>query len=338
MNTIISVVIPVYNTEKYIKTTVKSILKQSFQDYEIILVDDGSTDSSPEICESLAIDHDNIRVFHTENRGAAAARNYGVDVAEGSYIAFVDSDDTVDPDYLYILYNNLIDNDADISVCGFEKINDGGKATKDKTHSKVRCMTGEKAMEKLLYQRDIMSVPWGFIADRMLWEEVRFPEGRRVEDYATIYKLFGLARRVVFSKDKLYRYYIRSTSTVFSSDSLLKNTDYYQNGREMIAYVSEKYPECLSAAYSRHFSACFQILSETKRSTYSKELIDKIYGDIKILRKDVKRDKESRRANRIAASASYISIRAIHAALICKYALTTKKVKKETITAKEAKK
>lgn len=326
-NILISVIIPVYNTEQYLKLSINSVLAQNFLSYEVILVDDGSTDSSPAICDQFAEEYDKVRVFHTENKGAAAARNYGIEVAKGKYIAFVDSDDTISSKYLSLLYNNIVNSNADISVCGFETVESEGKSSKEQIVPGIIGLTGIDGMKKLLYQRGIMSVPWGFIATKDLWEEIRFPEGRRVEDYATIYRLFGMAKTIVFNESKLYRYYIRKSSTIFSSNAILKNTDYYNNGREMIAYISEKYPECLSAAYSRHFSACFQILSETKRKEYSKNLLDMVYGDIRVLRRDIIRDPEARKVNRMAARLSYISIRAMHAGLRLKYIFQIKKMK-----------
>lgn len=114
----ISVVVPVYDTEKYLDECVKSILAQSYTNWELILVDDGSTDSSPELCESWQNKDARIRVIHKENGGVSSARNAGIDAAQGKYLAFVDADDWVEPEYLQVLYNGI--QLADVSLCGVD--------------------------------------------------------------------------------------------------------------------------------------------------------------------------------------------------------------------------
>ena len=113
----ISIIVPVHNLEKYIETTVESLLNQTFSDIEIILVDDGSTDSSPMICDKLAEQHGCITAIHQENLGVSVARNTGVAAAKGKYIGFCDGDDTVEPDMYEFLYNLAVKDNADISLC-----------------------------------------------------------------------------------------------------------------------------------------------------------------------------------------------------------------------------
>lgn len=324
----ISIVIPVYNTGKYLDLCMESVLAQTFTNYEVILVDDGSTDGSAEICDKWASDNEKISVLHLENSGAAVARNIGAQNARGRYIAFVDSDDTVSREYLSVLYDNLDKNNADISVAGYQKVLEGEQISEADDENITECLTGAEAMEKLLYQRGVMSVPWGFIVSKELCLEVPFPGGRRVEDYATIYKLFSKAKRIVFSNRVLYRYFIRPTSTVFASSAILKNTDYYMHGLDMIAYVSKEFPKYVAAAYSRHFSACFQILSETKKNEESKELLSKVYGDIRKYRSVVAKDKKTRKANKIAAYGAMFSISLMHKMLLIQHGRQVKKISK----------
>ena len=121
----ISVVVPVYNVEKYINDCIDSIINQTYRELEIILVDDGSNDSSGAICDEYAMKDDRIRVIHKKNGGLAEARNKGIDSANGSYLAFIDSDDHINVHMMDILLNNLIKTDSDISVCRFHKYNEG---------------------------------------------------------------------------------------------------------------------------------------------------------------------------------------------------------------------
>ena len=125
----ISVIIPVYKVEQFLGDCIKSILSQTFSNYEIILVDDGSPDNSGKLCDEFAAGDSRIKVVHKENGGVSSARNKGIEIAEGEWICFVDSDDWVEPDYLEVMFKTAIENNADVSVCGFV----GGKKTALKT-------------------------------------------------------------------------------------------------------------------------------------------------------------------------------------------------------------
>ena len=120
----ISVIVPVYNVEKYLRKCIESILNQTFREFELILVDDGSTDSSGKICDEYALKDSRIKVIHKENGGASSARNAGLDVAKGEYIGFVDSDDWIEMDMYGELYRLIKENNTDISVCGINNIKD----------------------------------------------------------------------------------------------------------------------------------------------------------------------------------------------------------------------
>ena len=115
-NSLISIIIPVYNVEKHLKKCVDSVLVQSYNNIEVILIDDGSTDKSGNICDKLALSDSRIVVKHKKNGGLSSARNMGIDEAKGEYITFIDSDDVISEDYIEYLYKNLIDNDSDISI------------------------------------------------------------------------------------------------------------------------------------------------------------------------------------------------------------------------------
>ena len=383
MNYSISVIIPVYNAKDYIEDCVNSILKQDKKDFEMILVDDGSTDGSGEICDSIAKDAGAVcKVFHTENQGAAAARNYGIQKAEGEYIAFVDSDDVVTEDYLSYLYGIAKKQDADIAVCGFKKVYpeqnkkaDDGKKFKENTvqsaddlelsadggngkessntvcveereNQKVKTDIGETdvsqenpdyisgvkeypgtdALENLLYQKNFMSVPWGMISKKKLWETVSFPEGTKAEDMGTIYRLFAESRMTVYGEKICYFYMQRAGNTMFST-SEERNRDYFQHSREMVKFIKENNPALMPAARSRHFSACFQILSETSEKGSDVKLLGKIYADVKRIRKYVLKDKNARTINRGAALLSYISVGFLHFVLRGYYRMQRGKLK-----------
>ncbi len=317
---LISVIIPVHNAEDTLDVCIQSIEMQEFKEYEIILVDDGSTDQSGIICDTRAEENETIRVFHTENRGAAAARNFGVRQAEGEVVAFVDSDDTVSEIYLSYLWELMQEYDSDIAVCSYDKVYEGNKVIEvDVGEDEVRfCISGEDAVESLLYQKYFLSVPWGMISKKGLWDKVRFPEDTKAEDMGTIYRLFAAADKVAYGSESEYQYYQRKSNTMFSTCDE-RNRDYYKHCREMISYVKANVPSCRKAAVSRFFSACFQILSETPRDEEHQEMIRQIYRDIRKMQNTVLLDSKAKLRNRMAAALSLISIRMMHSILRAYY-------------------
>ncbi len=317
---LISVIIPVHNAEDTLDVCIQSIEMQEFKEYEIILVDDGSTDQSGIICDTRAEENETIRVFHTENRGAAAARNFGVRQAEGEVVAFVDSDDTVSEIYLSYLWELMKEYDSDIAVCSYDKVYEGNKVIEvDVGEDEVRfCISGEDAVESLLYQKYFLSVPWGMISKKGLWDKVRFPEDTKAEDMGTIYRLFAAADKVAYGSESEYQYYQRKSNTMFSTCDE-RNRDYYKHCREMISYVKANVPSCRKAAVSRFFSACFQILSETPRDEEHQEMIRQIYRDIRKMQNTVLLDSKAKLRNRMAAALSLISIRMMHSILRAYY-------------------
>lgn len=343
----ISVIIPVYNAENYLDNCIASVREQTFDNWEIILVDDGSTDKSSVICDTWALEDERIRVIHTENQGAAAARNTGIKYATGLYVCFIDADDIVDSNYLEYHIELLKEYKADISVCGYRKIyvsNDKLKASDDnscqcgdisegscncenacKVGKEERiCFTGEEAMEDLLYQRHFMSVPWGSVSKRGIWDIVSFPEATKAEDMGTIYRMYGAARRVAYGSSKLYDYYQRSGNTIYSTSSV-RNIDYFKHSRRMVNYVSKNNPGIKGSAYSRHFSTCFQILSETGYGK-NKKLCRAVYADIRKLQAQVLKDNKASLRNRGAALLSLVAIMPIHVALRCAYIAKKRKM------------
>lgn len=318
--TLISVIIPVHNAEDTLDVCIQSVEMQEFKDYEIILVDDGSTDQSGIICDTRAEENERIRVFHTKNKGAAAARNYGVRQAKGEAVAFIDSDDTVSEIYLSYLWELMQEYGSEIAVCSYDKVYEGNKVIEiDVGEDEVRfCISGEDAVECLLYQKYFLSVPWGMISKKELWDKVQFPEDTKAEDMGTIYKLFAAAEKVAYGSESEYQYYQRKNNTMFSTCDE-RNRDYYKHCREMIVYVKEHLPSCRKAAVSRFFSACFQILSETPMDEEHDEMIGKIYRDIRKMQNTVLLDSGAKLRNRMAAALSLISIRMMHMSLRAYY-------------------
>lgn len=215
MNDLISVIVPVYNVERYLENCVSCILKQTYTKLEIILVDDGSPDRCGIVCDSFAEKDSRIRVIHKENGGLSDARNVGLDVATGEYILFVDSDDYIPKDSIEYLYNSLKANKADIAV---GKLKMTSKLDEDDNSSETYCVVYSKneAMNQLFYANKYSVAAPGKLYLASLFEDVRFPKGKLHEDVFTTYKVFLKSNRVFYGDKLVYYYYHRPGSITVS--------------------------------------------------------------------------------------------------------------------------
>ncbi|WP_242237216.1 SP_1767 family glycosyltransferase [Streptococcus acidominimus] len=213
----ISIIVPVYNVERYLKRCLDSLLRQTYTDFELLLINDGSTDSSAEICEEYAKKDKRIRVIHQENAGPSAARNRGIELAQGRYITFVDSDDFVEDYYLDNLHTALVKNHADISICNFNSFNEDRQSflfsiTKEmyfeQTYTVEEWLNQENTAKNNLYLTFTFSPLKLF--KRELFDGISFPVGRLREDDATIYKVYLKARKIAFINQGSYYYSQRS--------------------------------------------------------------------------------------------------------------------------------
>lgn len=197
----ISVIVPVYNMEKYLEKCVRSILDQDYKDIELILVDDGSKDSSPAMCDEFAKQDERIKVIHKENGGQGSARNMGLDIAKGDYISFIDSDDWVEPD----MYTNLIsiaqENNADLAICEVALNEEDGSVLKKKRVNGTLVMTKDEAFSHRFDGSEIVTdSPCNKLYKKELFEKLRYPENRLLEDSALMYLVLDRVEKVVSSE------------------------------------------------------------------------------------------------------------------------------------------
>lgn len=222
----ISVVIPVYNVEKYLARCLDSVLAQTFEDYEVVLVNDGATDSSPQICETYAQKHTRIRLYHKANGGLSDARNYGTERAQGEYIAYIDSDDYVSPEYLSCLYELLIRSDADVACCGYIWTPDDRADFSQVDGSEETVMDGVQACRRILCEKGFkMEVAWGKLYKKKLTDKHLFPVGRVQEDVATTFLYFLDSRRVAVTDRCLYGYFINNQGIQLSKPTVKRLDD-----------------------------------------------------------------------------------------------------------------
>lgn len=260
----ISVICPVYNVKLYLKRCINSILLQSYKNFELLLIDDGSTDGSEVICNTFEKKDSRIRVIHQENQGVSAARNIGLDHAKGTYIAFIDADDIVNSKYLEQLYNNLTKNNADISICNyFHFVSEDDIKNWNVRSDSIRIYSGREACRKMyISDNDALSMVtlWGKLIPKNMFDNIRFPIGRIHEDQFVLYKILYKCEKCIEIKEQLYGYRYNPTGIINSTfsnsryDDILAMDyaiDFYKkkNDKELVL-AANRLRESLIAKYS----------------------------------------------------------------------------------------
>lgn len=311
MKELISIIIPVYNAEQYLPRCLNSVTGQTYQNLEIILVNDGSTDNSKTIMESYADKDNRIRIIHKENGGLSTARNAGLDIVHGAYITFIDSDDWVHKEYVESLYHNLVNFHADIVGVGLQKIWDISKQpVKVSKQIKVFEYDSEQAIEQMWYQKNIDNCACGKLYRTSLFQTVRYPVGKLYEDLATTYRLFWKADKIVNISEKLY-FYFQHTDSIMSRSFDKRNMDRIFVSEELLNWACGQSEAVRDAAEVRFFVSNIQVLREIPiEKEYSKE-ISMIQDNIKKYRKKVWKNKEAKTSIRCIACFSVLDIRVL---------------------------
>ena len=237
----ISVIVPAYQVEKYLLSCVKSILKQTYPNVEVIIVDDGSTDQSGYIAEELKRKDSRVKVIHQKNRGLSSARNAALISASGEWITFVDGDDCIHPQMLEILYQIALRKNADIVFCHFSPIKEVTAMDIQKRYTKIptEILSPQRTIRNLFNKKSVYTVTaCNKLYKRELWEGIYFPEGRIHEDVATTYKIFDRADRIIEVKLPLYGYLQRNDS-IMSQKVSMEKLSLFETYDEMLDYFCE---------------------------------------------------------------------------------------------------
>ena len=238
MRDLISIVIPVYRVEKYLNKCIDSVLAQLYDNLEIILVDDGSDDNCPQICDQYACIDCRIKVIHKDNGGLSSARNSGIDIAKGKYICFIDSDDYIDENYVQKLYDALVLNNADISICAFSEMDEKGNQLDGNKRLPNTILDKEDLYRKNLVP-DIswcMGVAWNKLYKIQLFDNVRYPEHKWHEDDFVSHHIYDNINKAVFIEDKLY-YYVQHSGSITSNKRSLKHLDKIEAMQDRIEFA-----------------------------------------------------------------------------------------------------
>lgn len=239
----LTIIVPVYKVEKYLDKCINSVLKQSFQDYELILVDDGSPDKCGEMCDAYAAQDKRIRVIHKENGGLSSARNAGLEIASTELIAFLDSDDEIDKDMYASMLARLDQDNLDVVCCDTFIVRGEKKKFKPRYKTDKTFVDKEAVNEILNGNLDNSAVNKVYKLD--LFGDIRYPEGRVYEDVATTYKLFFKAKRVGYICKPFYYYYKREGSIVASAFNSKSRYDNFLGYQERLAFAKKHNLDCV---------------------------------------------------------------------------------------------
>ena len=264
----ISVIVPVHDTEKYLSRCINSILAQTYSDFELILIDNGSTDSSGKICDGYAEADDRVVVIHQEDRGASGARNSGLDWAfensDCEWVSFVDSDDWVHPQYLELLYNSAVK--YEISVCAYQTTTDSDIAYSN-IHPEPQLVHSED-----LYSNDITNfiVAWGKLYKKECFKSIRFPEGKLHEDEFVTYKILFCYETLPIIKDALYYYYQNTESFMHSEWDPARLVKLDALNAQIDLLKEKGYDHAQTMAIRRYAYTLWEFINRSSKSTNRK--------------------------------------------------------------------
>ena len=249
---LISVIVPIYKVERYLAKCIDSILAQTYSNLEIILVDDGSPDMCGEICDDYALKDERINVIHKENGGLSSARNAGIDIAQGEYIGFVDSDDYIEP-YMYEkLYCAIEQNNCRLAVCNINYVFENGKVVPKCDKEKDKLMDFEEAIIEMNTYRIFDMGAWSKLYHKDLFKTIRFPVGKLSEDFFIMPQIFDKAQRISYVSTPCYNYFQRQNSITKNKKI---NHDFIEAAFEQMHFLDEKYPQLKVLSHTSYASA-----------------------------------------------------------------------------------
>lgn len=274
MADLISIIVPVYNVEKYLDQCIESIINQTYKELEIFLIEDGSPDNCGAICDSWAKKDDRIKVFHVDNGGSARARNIGLLHAKGKYVGFVDADDFLMPSMYEILYKLAINSSAEITECGYYKV------TSDVMHNSLNNLEGKtirtfNTAEALLENvRDtvVQQVVWNKLYLKRIIGNTFFTEGKYIDDEFWTYKIIGSAKKIVSTTEKLYCYRQQEASVMHQSFSV-RRMDALEAKLQRLKYLEQRFPSIVSEAKCNLYFTCIYLQQMALKDVNKKEQI-----------------------------------------------------------------
>lgn len=288
---LISVIVPVYNVERYLNRCVDSLINQTYKNLEIILVDDGSTDNSPQICDDYENRYESVKVIHKKNGGLSSARNAGIKQANGDYIGFVDSDDWVEADIYRTCKEMMQKYNCDIVDFKVEFASDEGMSEKINSIESVALVKGSDIIYDYLYRGQTDKAPFSVcrkLYRRKLFDGISFPEGKINEDIVTNYKVLENADSILYINKVGYYYFQKNEKSITSGELKKKDFDLLAASRELCV-MSEKYEDVrtLRLAKIKLARSYFSLLAKSIVGGFSEDISEE---DIKYLLKNLRKN------------------------------------------------
>lgn len=279
---LISVIIPVYKVEKYVEKCIQSVINQTYENLQIILVDDGSPDNCGKICDEYAKKDHRIEVIHKSNGGLSDARNKGLEIAKGEYIGFVDSDDYIEADMYEVLYNLLKQYNADVSICNFYTVSQGKISIKNADNG-INEYNRIEILKEILLDKNIQSYAWNKLYKKELFDEIKYPIGKKYEDIGTTFFLLEKCNKVVVTGKSEY-YYINRQDSIVNNVTESTITDYIELIIQRYDYIEENIKELSS--YNKDYlkrilkTAEKDIKSLNEVGDYTKKKYEELYNKV----------------------------------------------------------
>ena len=307
---LITIVIPVYKVEKYLEKSINSVINQTYQNLEIILVDDGSPDNCPQICEKYAKKDNRIKVIHKENGGLSDARNAGIDIAKGKYITFIDSDDYVTDDYVEYMYNLIKQYNAKMSTCETQVVNiEKDCNIENNFKENIEVLSKRDLFYKILFAQKSDVSAYSKLYETSLFDDIRYPKGVVYEDTATTYKLIEKCEKIATGNKKCYFYCTRPDSISKIKGFNKNELDYIKNTNDMLDYLEKNYPDLKYAINRFDLYANFRILRLLLfTKPRDKKMEKEIFGKIQQKRKEVLKYQDTPKRDKMAIILSFLGI------------------------------
>ena len=284
MDNLVSIIIPVYNVETYLVRCIESVRNQTYSNIEVLLIDDGSTDSSLTICEEYAKKDDRIMVYHKENGGLSSARNYGIDKANGKWLFFLDSDDWISLNAISDLLTSAIEFNCQISIGCFLFCYSPKDFIEQATSKNIEVYTSQEALYEMTSGLKFEFHACNKLFEKNLFDGIRFPINKLYEDMFTIYKVVDNAQDVVYNSKAKYAYFQRSESIANSSFNI-KQMDWYYALKEYQSFCKKNYPELKEVLNNYSIFTCISLINKLMNSD-----LKKYYQEYSLLRNEIKND------------------------------------------------
>lgn len=270
---LVSVIVPVFKVEKYLDKCLQSLLAQTYQNCEIVLINDGSPDRCGEICNQYAKKSHKVKYYYKENGGLSDARNYGVDKAQGDWIVFVDSDDYVTADYVEYLISIKNKFRADAACAKIRQVCSDQAPTERYEQTKTFNLSTVETLKRMLYAKELSVSACCKLFPKSLLLEHPFPVGKLYEDLFTTYRIVDECKNIAYGTKQIYFYRRRGESIMHGKVSEKNIQDAFDAARSVVDYMEEKHPEILPAAHSRYVRKAFDFMPQILNGTIQDKLI-----------------------------------------------------------------